>query len=170
MNWPRYIVGALLILILQLLASAFINIWPPLYIAIIPLFIILLPVQTDTYLLMFCGLAIGLLTDALSDGILGLNAAACTLLAACKNMIIRPMQRYDIQPEAFDLTSADFDTRKLITLLTFSYLVFFIAYIPLDSIGASSFLFMVFRLIINVVVNVIIAYLLERLWIRRLFS
>jgi len=169
MNWLKYIYGFIVILVLQILCSEFINLWPMLYIAVIPLMIILMPANVSTYVLMLCGFAIGLLTDALSDGILGLNAACCTLLGACKNMITRPMRKYDIQSEDFDMDSGEFRKGKLLVLLIISYLVFFIPYVLIDGAGVSGVLYLVLRIVVNVIVNVAIAYLLTRLWIRRLF-
>ena len=169
MNWAKYIFGFVVILVLQLLASGFINLWPILYIALIPLLVILLPPDTNTYLLMLCGFAIGLLTDVLSDGIPGLNAACCTLLAASRNMITRPMRRYDIQTDEMDLSYSEFRPDKLFMLLLASYLVFFIPYVLIDGPMGKGFLWLTLRIILNVAVNVVIAYLLVRLWIRRFF-
>lgn len=165
----KYIYGFIVILVLQLLCSEFINLWPMLYIAVIPLMIILLPFSVSTYVLMICGFAMGLLTDALSDGVPGLNAACCTLLGACKNMITKPMRKYDVQTDQFDMDSGEFRKGKLILLLIICYLVFFIPYVLIDGAGVSGILYIVARIAVNVVVNVIIAYLLIRLWIRRFF-
>lgn len=169
MNWAKYIFGFVVILVLQLLASEFINLWPILYIAVIPLLVILLPPDTSTYLVLLCGFAIGLLTDALADGVLGLNAACLTLLAACRNMITRPMRRYDIQTEEMDLSYGEFRPEKLVVLLILSYLVFFVPYVIIDGAGQSGVLYIILRIALNVVVNVVISYLLVRLWIRRFF-
>ena len=169
MNTFKYIFGFVVILVLQLLCSDFINLWPILYIAVIPLLVILLPPETNTYLLMLCGFAIGLLTDALSDGILGLNAACCTLLAASRNLITRPMRRYDIQTEEMDLNYGEFRPGKLVMLLLASYLIFFIPYVLIDGPVGKGVLYLSLRIILNVAVNVVIAYLLVRLWIRRFF-
>ena len=108
MSWVKYITGVVVILILQLLFSEFLNLWPMLYIVVIPLVIILLPADTSTYLLMAAGFGVGLLTDALADGILGLNAACGTLLGAVKPMIIRPMRKYNMQSEEFDINNGAF--------------------------------------------------------------
>ena len=164
MNTFKYIFGFVVILILQLLCSEFINLWPILYIAVIPLLVILLPPDISTYLLMLSGFAVGLLTDAL-----GLNAACCTLLAASRNLITRPMRRYDIQTEEMDLNYGEFRPGKLVTLLLASYLVFFIPYVLIDGPMGKGVLYLSLRIILNVAVNVVIAYLLVRLWIRRFF-
>lgn len=169
MNWLKYIYAFVVILVLQILCSEFINLWPMLYIAVIPLMVILLPPSVSTYLVMLCGFIIGLLTDALSDGVLGLNAACCTLVGACKNMITKPMLKYDIHSEEFDMESGVFRKGKLILLLFLCYLLFFVPYVLLDGAGASGALFLVIRIVVNIVANVAISYLLTRLWIRRFF-
>ena len=169
MSWVKYITGVVVILILQLLFSEFLNLWPMLYIVVIPLVIILLPADTSTYLLMAAGFGVGLLTDALADGILGLNAACGTLLGAVKPMVIRPMRKYNMQSEEFDINNGAFRQENLIILLVVSYLVFFVPYVLIDGSGASAFVYIVLRILINVAVNVVLAYLLLKLWIRRFF-
>ncbi len=170
MQWPRYLIGGLIILILQLIACEFANFWPPLYIAVIPLFIILLPNNTNTYLLMLCGFVIGLLTDALADGVLGLNAAACVMVAATKSIVIKPLVKYDAQSTSIAVSSREFSWRKFLPLLTICYTLFFAIYLTLDGLGSHSISFFFVRLALNLSVNVALAYLLESLWIGRYFS
>jgi len=45
-----------------------------------------------------------------------------------------------------------------------------VPYVLLDGAGASGALFLVIRIVVNIVANVAISYLLTRLWIRRFFS
>ena len=169
MAWLKYIFGFIVILALQLLCCEFINLWPILYIAIIPIMVILLPSSVSTYAIMLCGFAIGLLTDALSDGVLGLNAACCTLVGACKNMITRPMRKYEGLSDEGGAESVEWRSGKLIALLAICYLLFFVPYVLIDGAGAAGFWYLAARIALNVAVNVIIAFLLVRLWIRRFF-
>ena len=169
MAWLKYIFGFIVILALQLLCCEFINLWPILYIAIIPIMVILLPSSVSTYAIMLCGFAIGLLTDALSDGVLGLNAACCTLVGACKNMITRPMRKYEGLSDEGGAESVEWRRGKLSALLAICYLLFFVPYVLIDGAGAAGVWYLVARIALNVVVNVIIAFLLVRLWIKRFF-
>lgn len=169
MAWLKYIYGFIVILVLQLLCCEFVNLWPMLYMALIPIMVILLPSSVSTYAVMLCGFAIGLLTDALADGILGLNAACCTFIGACKNMITRPMMKYQIQGEDSSVEGFEFRKGKLVALLTICYTLFFVPYVLIDGAGVSGVWYLVARIVLNVVVNVIIAFLLIRLWIRRYF-
>ncbi len=160
MSWVRYLISGALILFVQFLLCEFVNIWPPLYIAIIPIFIILLPNELNSISLLLLSFTIGLLTDALSDGILGLNASACCAMAYFKAPIIKMVTKYynTNQPNS------------KFSYLLISYIIFFIVYIILDGLHSNDYLFLLIRLAVNVVVNVVLAYTLERLWIRRLFS
>ncbi len=169
MDWVKYIYGFIVILILQLLCCEFISVWPVLYIAVIPLIVVILPSSVSTYIVMLLGFAIGLLTDALSDGVLGLNAASCTLAGAFKNMITEPMRRYDIQSDEFNMNSGEFRSGKLVVLLALCYLLFFTAYVLIDGAGVAGWLYILLRIVLNVIVNTAIAYLLIKLWIRRFF-
>ena len=70
MESGKYIAAAIITLILQLLICEFVNIWPGVYITVLPLFIILLPLSLSVSWLMIAAFAMGLATDAFADGVL----------------------------------------------------------------------------------------------------
>ena len=72
--------GALLI-ICQILLSEYVNIWPLLYIAIFPQFIILLPPAINKIAHLLVAFILGMAIDIFADGVLGLNAAALVAMA-----------------------------------------------------------------------------------------
>ncbi|MDD3911522.1 MAG: hypothetical protein PHZ22_05000, partial [Bacteroidales bacterium] len=57
----KYTVIGIATLIIQLLICEFVNIWPPLYIAVFPLFILMLPNDFKPVLLMIIAFVAGLL-------------------------------------------------------------------------------------------------------------
>lgn len=64
---------------------------------IYPLFILLLPVKTPTWLLMLIGFGVGLLVD-IYDNTVGFHAAACVLMAYCRPFLFSlntPRDGYD---------------------------------------------------------------------------
>lgn len=170
MNWVKHIIVAVVVLLIQLLVCEFVNIWPPIYISIAPLFIILLPLSIGRLSLMFIAFGLGLLIDILSDGIAGLNAAALTAVAYSKDIYISYLTKYESQSLQIDYNITGDKFSKFVLLLILAFATFFFFYIILDGLGSSNMLFLLIRFIINVVINVLIAYLLEKLWIRKLFS
>lgn len=95
-------------------------------------------------MLMISAFILGLLTDVLADGVLGLNATSCCAVAFLKNFSRK--------------ASGD----KMFAYFIISYAAFFLFYITLDSMGSGLFWFVVFRFILNVAFNSILAYYSER--------
>lgn len=170
MSGTRYIIVGFVVLIIQLLICEFVNIWPPIYITILPLFILLLPTSLSTIVLLPSAFALGILVDALADGILGLNAASLTATAYTKMFFINRLTKYDSRELSEGIEEFSKKSSKMFLLILFSYIVFFIFYTLLDGIGSGNILFVTIRLIINVLINTLIAFGLERLWIRKTFS
>lgn len=166
MESRKYIIAAFIALIIQLLIGEFVNIWPPLYITVIPLFIIILPISLRRSWLIIIAFMMGLITDAAFDGVLGLNAASLTLVAYLKNFFIRRLTKYSSEDLAESIESLERIPSKIFLLILFSYSVFFILYIILDGIAPQSIFF--HRFLLNVVVNTLIGFALERLWIRKM--
>lgn len=166
MSSGKYITAGIITLIVQLLICEFVNIWPPLYITVIPLFIIILPIETNMFALLLCAFGLGIATDAFADGVLGLNAAALTFMAYTKYFFINRLTKYESETLADSMRSLSSKPSVIFMLIMLSYAVFFLVYILLDTRFTDGF--MIVRLVLNVVVNVLIAYTLERLWIRRL--
>ncbi|MGM9774915.1 MAG: hypothetical protein ACI3Y2_06920 [Candidatus Egerieousia sp.] len=164
MNNGRYIVTGLIILILQLFACEFLNIWPPLYVAVLPLFIMLLPAAFNSYLLMLLAFGMGLVVDALSDGVLGLNATACTSVAFFKKTMLGTVMRYDTQTAINTIGSRVMGRAKFFVMMLMAYAIYFTIYVLLDGMGLGDILFILFRIILNVFVNALIACALESLF------
>lgn len=164
MNNGRYIVTGIIVLVLQLMACEFLNIWPPLYIVVLPLFIMLLPAALSSYILMLLAFALGLVVDALSDGVLGLNATACTSVAFFKNTMLGTVTRYDTQNTVNNIGSKSMSKARFFVLMLMAHSVFFIIYVLLDGTGLGSIPFILFRMLLNVLVNTLIACVLENLF------
>lgn len=166
MESGKYIAAAIITLILQLLICEFVNIWPGIYITVLPLFIILLPLSLSVSWLMIAAFAMGLATDAFADGVLGLNAASLTLVAYLKYFITRRLTKYQEESMAENLQSLRTNYTVMFLLILFSYALFFLAYTLLDGEFNTSRLVVGFFL--NVALNTLIAYILDKLWVRKL--
>lgn len=168
-NILRYGIIGVAALVIQLLICEFANIWPPLYIAVFPLFILMLPHDMNNALLMIVAFISGLLIDALSDGLLGLNATSMTAIAFFKPMFIKSLARIDTFASQ-NITSKHLGFQKFFTFLLLSYTVFFLCYVMLDDLGSGTVTFMIIRILVNIAANLVIAIILEKLFFQRLMQ
>ena len=152
------ILGALLIFC-QILLSEYVNIWPLLYIAIFPQFIILLPPTTNRTVQMLAAFALGLCIDIFADGVLGLNAAALVAMAYIRSSVLKLtlpralLENSDNQP----LLQRNVEIQKLGMLTAILHAVFFCVYVAIDSAGTFPFWYITFKVLLCTVVNTIIS-------------
>ena len=169
MNHLKYIIlGAFLVLI-QILISGYINIWPMLYIAVFPFVIIILPQQINKFLLLPVAFLLGIAVDFISDGIPGLNAAALTALAFFKDPILKLLLSRTALENLSGVTEYTLGSSKFLLYTILMYSIFFLFYMGLDSFGYYSFGYTALRLIINVIANSFIAILFGKALAKQLF-
>ena len=155
--------GALLI-ICQILLSEYVNIWPLLYIAIFPQFIILLPPALNRTVHMLIAFALGMAIDIFADGVLGLNAAALVAMAYIRPWFLKitlskaNLDTSDNQP----LLPRTVEIQKLAVLNCCMLAVFFFVYILLDSAGSFPFWYTILKIVVCVIVNCVISLICSR--------
>lgn len=161
-SW-KYISFGFIILIAQILVSDFVNIWPMLYVAIFPIYIISLPLSLNRTIYMLIALLYGLCIDLFADGVIGLNAAALVALAYTRMFFAKIiLSKANVESmENQTITSKNIEIPKYALLLLFEYSTFFIVYILLDSYNNSPITFVALRFIISVVANTIITILID---------
>lgn len=165
----KEIIAGLIVILIQVIICEFVNIWPPLYIAVIPLFIIMLPGNVNDSFLLIIAFCVGLAVDTFSDGLIGLNATACTAMAFFKPMLVKGVAKY----ESFAGATIHLDSRHIgfsryLLFILICYSIFFAVYVLLDGIGSGTALFFLLRFVLNVTANVIIAMALERIFLSRI--
>ena len=160
MNKLKYITSGIFLILIQLLISGYVNIWPMLYIAVFPLLLITLPYNSSRFASMLIGFVTGLFIDVTSDGVLGLNAAAAVAMAYFKAPLLRVAISKTTLENITEITQRTIGAPQFIVISALSYAVFFVVYIALDSWGYFSFLYTAARLLLNVTVNTIVAFLL----------
>lgn len=163
MSRGKYLILAVLTLILQMLSCEFLSVWAPLYIAVIPLFILIVPTPPGSYELLIWAFFLGLLTDILADGVLGLNATSCTVVAFFKEPLLSSISRYDTPQANSSIEKRKLSKSKFYVLMAMTYTAFFIPYILLDGLGIGIFKFVLFRLLLNIGVNSILAYFIAKI-------
>ena len=155
--------GALLI-ICQILLSEYVNIWPLLYIAIFPQFIILLPPSINKMAHLLIAFVLGLAIDIFADGVLGLNAAALVAMAYMRPSLLKitlsktNLDNTDNQP----LLPRTIEIQKLAMLDACMLAVFFLVYILLDSAGSFPFWYTILKIAVCVIANGIISLICSK--------
>lgn len=169
MNNIKHITLGVFLILIQILISGYVNIWPMLYIAVFPFVIIILPLQVNRYIQLLMAMLLGLAVDFTSDGIPGLNGAAITALAFFKEPILRVLLNKSTIDNLSGITEYSLGFSKFAIYVALLYTAFFIFYMGLDSLGYYSFGFTLLRLVINVVVNTTITILFGKALAKQLF-
>ncbi|MBO4768662.1 MAG: hypothetical protein J5495_03905 [Bacteroidales bacterium] len=143
-----------LIFILQVLICNYVDLGAYIYICLLPLLIINIPMKLDIRLTMLIGFALGLLLDFFANGVLGLNAAAATTLAAFKGPLfqktINKEHRYNIEVPSMRNVSVI----NYIIYLTMCTAIYLVTYMLLECVSLRPFLFILIRILISLAVNV----------------
>lgn len=157
----KYITLGVLIIFCQILISEYVNIWPTLYIVILPIFLISLPGNINIMAYMLLAFALGLGIDSLSDGVLGLNAAACVAMAYFRRPVINIILTKNSIENMDSVSSQEIGIKKFTIISIFLYSIFFFVYIGLDNFGSLPLMFTLLRFSLNIAVNVIFALIVE---------
>lgn len=160
-NGLKYIILGIVAFISQILISEYVNIWPMLYIAAFPLLLIVVPPNMNTAVYMITAFGVGLGIDALSDGILGLNAAACVAMAYLR----KPLLNLILSKSSFDsiesVSSKEIGSKKFTFFCFFMYAIFILVYTVLDNFWSAPIIFTLLRILLNIAINVIFAVVIE---------
>ena len=143
-----------LIFILQVLICNYVDLGAYLYICLIPLLIINIPLKLDIRLTMLIGFALGLLLDLFANGVLGLNAAAGTMLAAFKGVLfqktVNKEHRYNIEVPSM----RNIGVFNYIAYLTMCTAIYLVTFTLLECVSLRPFLFILIRILISLASNV----------------
>ena len=143
-----------LIFILQVLICNYVDVGAYIYICLIPLLIINIPMKLDIRLTMLIGFALGLLLDLFANGVLGLNAAAGTMLAAFKGPLfqktVNKEHRYNIEVPSM----RNIGIMSYIAYLTMCTVIYLFTFTLLECVSLRPFLFILIRILISLIINV----------------
>lgn len=142
-----------LIFILQILICNYVDVGAYIYICILPLIIINIPMKTNINITMLAAFGIGLLLDMFAGGVMGLNAASATMLAAFRgpvfNNAVNKEHRYTI-----DVPSArNIGLTNYAVYVTLCLLIYLSTYTLLECISLRPFLFILIRILISLVID-----------------
>ena len=167
----KYITLGAIMVFCQILVSEWVNIWAVLYIAVFPQFIILLPPTINRSAYMLIAFILGLSIDILSDGVMGLNAAALTAMAYSRGPILKlvipkaSFENYENNP----IIPRTVEPYKLVLLSVMMLAVFFTVYVLFDSAASFSFWYTVLKIALCVAVNSIITFVCNIVLMDKIF-
>ncbi len=150
-----------LVFILQVIICNYVDIGAYIYICLIPLLILCIPMKTNINITMITGFCIGLLLDIFAGGIMGLNAAAATTLAAFRNPLFRSAVNKENRHNADVPSVKNIGLQSYIAYVTLSALLYLSVYTLLDCFSVRPFLFILLRIIISLVINVVLIVIIS---------
>lgn len=146
MNNFKYIVIFILLIAFQAMLNGCFTFIPLIYISIVPAALVMLPYTLPAVPFMLIAFACGITVDALSDGVIGLNAAAYTAIAYLRKPVLAIVQG---------------NGRFLENLIVYS--IFFLVYLGLDGILSYCPGIIFLRFALNVALNSIFALIVQKL-------
>lgn len=160
-NSIKYIILGIMSFLGQMLISEYVNIWTMLYIAIFPAFLMIIPMSLNVTLYMLLAFLFGLGIDSFSDGVIGLNAAACVAIAYLRKPLLSLILTKNSIENIDSISIKELGVSKFIVINLLLYSVFFLIYLSLDNFWSVAFLFTLLKFIINIIINVIFAIVIE---------
>lgn len=151
-----------LLFLLQVIISDYLNLGPFVCICLIPTILLYIPMSRRVWVLMLEAFAIGLLLDMFSGGVLGLNSAAAVLLALCRKPVYMFSARRDRQEkiEVPDESNIGFD--KYMTYLTACTAIYMLAYTIIDGVGINPLWLIALKFLISTAINVLATLLINK--------
>lgn len=153
-----------IILILgQIVLCNFAQFGPYVMLSMLPAMVICIPTSVSTSLCMLIAFATGLSVDWLSEGLLGINAAAIVPVAFARKAIIRSFMGEDIisRNDSFSFRKNGFT--KVSFIIFISCLIFLSIYMILDGAGTRPFSFTMARIGVSLGCNFILGLLVTNI-------
>lgn len=151
-----------LLFVLQVIISEYLNLGPFVYICLVPVIILNIPMSTRTWVLLLEAFAIGLLLDMFSNGVIGLNSAAAVILAVCRKPLYNVTARRDRQDKTEIPSAANIGANKYLAYLAVCTALYILAYILADGAGISPFWLILVKFPASTVLNILVALLINR--------
>lgn len=146
-----------LLVIGQVILCNFTNLGPYITLSLLPAMILCVPLTVSTPMCMLLAFATGLSVDWLSEGLIGINAAALIPVALMRKPLIRFFLGEDIITRSDSFSIRKNGAGKISTILLLSILIFLSIYIFLDGAGTRSLEFNAIRLGVSLVCNYLLA-------------
>ena len=160
-TYLRQIIIYAVVILLQVIINNYVNLGPMIYICLIPLLVIYLPLDQKPYLTLIIAFGLGLLIDILSDGVLGLNAGAATLIALVYRPLFYPVFQKNNYSKKYIPPVRESDIWHHILYLLIILAIYFLFYIIFDGLARTTLVTSLLRYLVNVAVNLAVATIVD---------
>ena len=167
MNKSHSILFFVLVFLLQLAISNYVNLGPWITISLIPFLILQLPVQRTPHVALLSAFGLGLLLDWLSAGVLGLNAFAAVMTAAPHCLLYRRLLNNDRYEETRILRLRDIGFSKYFHYLLILTAIYLAAYLLLDCVSVRPIGFILVKFVASTLASTALGLLLAYAFQRR---
>lgn len=148
-------------LLAQLLISNFVDFGPMLFIAIYPLFIIILPTSFSLLSVLLWGFAMGFGVDILYNGVAGMNTAAAVMIAFLRETVLRMVIRKGEMESQIRPGLLEMGFPRFLFYSGFMLIIHHMTIVFLESLSLTYFYGNFPRLLISFAVNSLLLLLLE---------
>ena len=162
MRRNHFFLSYLLLLILQILLSNYLNLSPYLSLSILPVLILMLPIRIGTLVAMILAFVSGLAVDFLSEGVLGLNALALVPVALARKGILYLIFGSEFFARKEDISIRKHGVAKMSVAIVMAQSLFLLIYIWADGAAMRPFLFNTIRFFVSLVAGLLLSLLLSR--------
>ena len=149
------------VIFIQIILNNYVNLGPMIYLCLIPLLIVYLPLDQKNYISMIIAFGLGLIIDILSDGVLGLNAGAATLVALVYKPIFYPVFQKNNYSKKYIPPIRESDIGHHALYLTIILAIYFLFYIAFDGLAKTTLVVSLVRYVTNIAVNLALALIVD---------
>jgi len=167
MNKSYQLLFFILVFILQLTVSRFINLGPFIFICFVPMIISTIPLTDSPQRVMFVSFVFALLFDILSDGVIGLNAATAVFVALLRKPMYMWLANADRQDKTYIASIHTLGFSKYFKYITGVVALYMLVYILFDCMTFRNFGFIVLKFLISTAVNLGLSVLISSSFINR---
>jgi hypothetical protein len=160
-TYLRQIIIYAVVILLQIIINNYVYLGPMVYICLIPLLVMYLPLDQKPYISLIIAFGLGLIIDILSDGVLGLNAGAATLLALVYKPLFYPVFQKNNYSKKFIPAIRESNIWHHVLYLLIIIAIYFLFYIAFDGLATTTLIVSLARYLVNVAVNLVLAVVVD---------
>ena len=147
----------------QMILCNFADLGPYIMLTMLPAMVICIPLTVSTPLCMLIAFATGLSVDWLSEGIIGINAAALIPVALMRKPLIRFFLGEDLIIRSDSFSFKKNGLNKISLVMAVSLLLFLSVYVFLDGAGTKSTWFNILRISVSLLCNYVLALIVTNI-------
>jgi len=157
MTRPRYFLWYFFVVVFQILVCNHLHVSQYLVLSVLPVIVLLIPLQVSTIAAMLVAFATGIAVDMLADGLIGLNALALVPVALLRKPLIARIFGTEAFASKEDISLEHYGYMKFTIAIVLVQLLFLVIYVVTDSAGVRPFLFCLIRTVVSLAAGVLVS-------------